>query len=129
MNPSWPTNWRYACGAIGAWALFLASVVGVAIGKDTGWPPAALMVLAVIPAITVALQFRAAYRLISAQDEFVRALTVKRMVVAAGASITLATAWSVMELAGLPHVPAWLIYPLFWGLFGVVTPMIRDARA
>jgi hypothetical protein len=129
MNPSWPANWRYVFGAIGAWALFLASVLGVAIGKDAGWPPAALTVLAVVPAITVALQFRAAYRLISAQDEFVRALTVKRMVVAAGASITLATAWSVMELAGLPHLPAWLIYPLFWGLFGVVTPMIRDARA
>ena len=129
MNPSWPTNWRYTCGAIGGWALFLASVVGVAIGKDAGWPPAGLIALAAVPAVAVALQFRAAYRLISAQDEFVRALTVKRMVVAAGASITLATAWSVMELAGLPHLPAWLIYPLFWGLFGVVTPMIRDARA
>ena len=129
MNPSWPTNWRYVFGAIGAWALFLASVVGVAIGKNASWPLAALMVLAVVPAITVALQFRAAYRLISAQDEFVRALTVKRMVVAAGASITLATAWSVMELAGLPHLPAWLIYPLFWGVFGMVTPMIRDTRA
>jgi hypothetical protein len=129
MNPSWPANGRYVFGALGAWALFLASVVGVAVGRNAGWPRAALMVLALVPAITVALQFRAAYRLISAQDEFVRALTVKRMVVAAGGSITLATAWSVLELAGLPHLPAWLIYPLFWGLFGVVTPMIRDTRA
>ena len=58
-----------------------------------------------------------------------RALTVKRMVAAAGLSITLATAWSVLELAGLPHLPAWLIYPLFWGVFGLVTPVIRDSRA
>ena len=129
MNPTWPADWRYVLGAIGAWVLFLASVVGVAIGKSAGWPMAGLMILALIPAITVALQFWAAYRLIAAQDEFVRALTVKRMAAAAGLSITLATAWSVTELAGLPHLPAWLIYPLFWGLFGLVTPMIRDARA
>ena len=129
MNPTWPADWRYVLGAIGAWVLFLACVAGVAIGKSAGWPMAGLMILALIPAITVALQFWAAYRLIAAQDEFVRALTVKRMAAAAGLSITLATAWSVTELAGLPHLPAWLIYPLFWGLFGLVTPMIRDARA
>jgi hypothetical protein len=129
MNPSWPANPRYVIGAMASWALFLAAVAGVAFGKAAGWPPAALMALAAIPAATVARQFWAAYRLIAAQDEFVRALTVKRMVVAAGLSITLATAWSVMELTGVPHLPAWLIYPLFWGLYGMVTPLIRDARA
>jgi len=129
MDPTWPTNWRYVTGAVASWALFLAAVVGVVFGKAAGWPPVALMVLAAIPAATVARQFWAAYRLIAAQDEFVRALTVKRMVVAAGLSITLATAWSVMELIGAPHLPAWLIYPLFWGLFGMVTPFIQDGRA
>lgn len=129
MNPTWPTNWRYTFGAIAAWILFLACVLGVAFGKSLGWPLATLVALALVPAVTIALQFRAAYRLIATRDEFVRALTLKRMVVAAAAAITLATAWSVMELAGLPHLPAWLIYPLFWGLFGLVTPMIRDARS
>lgn len=129
MNPSWPSDLRYVVGAIGAWALFLACVVAVAVGENAGWPRVTLVVLALIPAITVAVQFVAAYRLITAQDEFVRALTVKRMVVSAGLSITLATAWSVLELTGLPHLPAWLIYPLFWGLFGLLTPVIRDARA
>ncbi|KQY34686.1 hypothetical protein ASD21_20155 [Caulobacter sp. Root1455] len=129
MNPTWPANPRYVIGAMASWALFLACVVGVVFGRTSGWPPAALMALAAVPAATVAWQFWAAYRLIAAQDEFFRALTVKRMVVAAGLSITLATAWSVMELTGLPHLPAWLIYPLFWGLFGLVTPVIRDSRA
>ena len=129
MNPTWPTSSSYVFGAIGGWALFLASVVAVAFGRNAGWPEAGLLILGLVPAITVALQFWSAYRLISAQDEFVRALTVKRMVAAAGLSITLATAWSVLELAGLPHLPAWLIYPLFWGVFGLVTPVIRDSRA
>jgi hypothetical protein len=129
MTPTWPTDWRYVIGAVASWVLFLASVFAVVFGRHAGWPLAALVIVALVPALTVALQFRAAYRLITAQDEFVRALTAKRMVVAAGLSITLATAWSVTELAGLPHLPAWLIYPLFWGLFGMVTPLIRDSRA
>jgi len=129
MNPTWPTNWRYTLGAIAAWMLFLACVTGVTVGRASGWPLAVLVFLALVPAVTVALQFRAAYRLIAAQDEFVRALTLKRMVVAAAAAIALATAWSVMELIGLPRLPAWLIYPLFWGLFGIATPLIRDTRA
>ncbi|CAN5283035.1 hypothetical protein BH10PSE4_BH10PSE4_46450 [soil metagenome] len=129
MNPSWPSDLRYVAGAVGAWVLFLACVVAVAFGRRAGWPMAALVALALVPAITVALQFVAAYRLIAAQDEFVRALTVKRMVVAAALSITLATAWSVLELVCLPHLPTWLIYPLFWGMLGLVTPMIRNARA
>ena len=129
MNPTWPTNWRYTLSAIASWILFLACVLTVAIGRSLGWPLAALIALALVPALTVALQFRAAYRLIATQDEFVRALTLKRMVVAAAAAITLVTAWSVVEFAGLPHLPAWVIYPLFWGLFGMVTPLIRDTRA
>jgi hypothetical protein len=116
-------------GAIGGWALFLASVVAVAFGKSAGWPMAFLLALSLAPALTVVLQFWSAYRLIAAQDEFVRALTVKRMVAAAGLSIALTTAWSVMELTGARHLPAWLIYPLFWGMFGLVTPLIRDTRA
>jgi hypothetical protein len=129
MNPTWPTNWRYILCAVAAWILFLACVLGVTAGRAYAWPTAALVALALVPAVTVALQFRAAYRLIATQDEFVRALTLKRMVVAAGTTITLATAWSVTEPIGLPHLPAWLIYPLFWGVFGMVTPLVRDTRA
>jgi len=129
MTPTWPSDWRYALKAILSWTLFLACVVGVVIGRGQGWPLVALLALALVPALTVALQFRAAYRLIAKQDEFVRALTLKRMVVAAAVTITLTTGWSVMEFAGAPRLPAWLIYPLFWSLFAMVTPLVRDTRA
>ena len=124
-NFGWPGGWKYPVGAILSWVTFLSSLVALQIGLQQNWPAAALWALALVPATTVAVQFVAAYRLIARQDEFVRALTVKRMIVAAGLAITIATAWSVAESVGLPHLPAWLIYPLFWGLFGVVTPMVR----
>ena len=128
MDPPWPGGRWYAFGAVGLWALFLASLCVLLVGRSAGWPAPALWALALVPAATVAIQFFVAYRLIAAQDEFVRALTVKRMIVAAGLDITIATAWSVAELVGLPHLPAWLIYPLFWGLFGMLTPVIRGSK-
>ena len=116
-------------GATGGWILFLACVYALVIGRREGWPPAAMIALSLVPAITVALQFLAAYRRIAAQDEFVRALTAKRMIFAAAVSFTIVTAWSVGELAGLPHLPAWLVYPLFWGMLGLATPLIQRSQA
>jgi hypothetical protein len=127
-NPGWPGGWKYAVGAIVLWMTFLTSLVVLQLGRQLGWPAPALWVLALVPAATVAIQFVIAYRLIAAQDEFVRALTTKRMIVAAGLAITIATAWSVAEPIGLPHIPAWIIYPLFWGMLGVVTPIVRGSK-
>jgi hypothetical protein len=45
-------------------------------------------------------------------------------------ALVVVAAWSPLEeFFGLPHVPMWLIYPLFWGLFGVVSPFIRGSVA
>ena len=126
-NPPWPGGWKYAVGAILGWTTFLLAVVAIQVGRHYGWPAPALWALALVPAATVAVQFAIAYRLIARQDEFVRALTTKRMVMAAGLAIIITTGWSVAESVGLPHLPAWFIYPLFWGMLGVVTPFVRGS--
>ena len=127
MPPRW--GWRYIVGAVCGWLLFLAAVYALLLGRRQGWPGPTMFALSLVPAATVALQFLAAYRKIAAQDEFVRALTAKRMIFAAAVSLTMATAWSVGELAGLPHLPAWIVYPLFWGMFGLATPLIQRSQA
>jgi hypothetical protein len=126
MPPRW--GWKYILGATAGWVLFLAAVYALVVGRRAGWPEPAMLAVSMVPAVTVALQFLAAYRKIAAEDEFVRALTAKRMIFAAAVSLTLATGWSVGELAGLPHLPAWIVYPLFWGMFGLATPLIRRSQ-
>ena len=126
-TPSWPRGWNYPTVAVLLWALFLAALAAIGFGRHYGWPAPALWALALVPPATVAIQFVIAYRLIARQDEFVRALTTKRMIVAAGLAIIIVTGWSVGESVGLPHLPAWFIYPLFWGLFGMVTPFVRGS--
>jgi hypothetical protein len=43
--------------------------------------------------------------------------------------MALATFWGFGEsYADAPHVPAWMIYPLFWACFGLAAPFIRTSR-
>lgn len=124
---SWPNSPVYTITAITLWLAFLAAIFGVTWGKHNGWPDPALWALALVPAVTVIIQTFMAYSLISKQDEFVRALVAKRMLAATGATITAVVAYApFQQLLNAPEVPAWVIYPLFWGLFGMLSGLIRE---
>jgi putative oxidoreductase len=80
-------------------------------------------------AAPVAGQIWATLALMHDADEFVRALTAKRFILAAGLAIALFSAWGFMEsYAEAPHAPGWLVYPLFWACFGVAAPFVRTTR-
>jgi hypothetical protein len=62
-------------------------------------------------------------------DEFLRNLMAQRFVIASGISMALFCAWGFMEsYAGVRHAPGFLIYPLFWAAYAVVTPFIRNSH-
>lgn len=106
-------------------AINLAAILGAF--DDAAGAGAWLLGLAV--AAPVAAQIWATLMLMRDSDEFVRGLTAKRFIVAAGLAMALFSAWGFMEsYADAPHAPGWLVYPLFWGLFGLVTPLIRTSR-
>jgi hypothetical protein len=94
---------------------------------DLRGPGAWLMGLAV--AAPVAGQIWATIALMNEADEFVRALTAKRFIVASGLAMAGLSAWGFLEsYAHAPHAPGWMIYPLFWAMFGVASPLIRTSR-
>lgn len=46
-----------------------------------------------------------------------------------GAAMAIASAWGFVEsYAHAPHIPGWMIYPLFWLCFAVVSPFVRTTR-
>ena len=93
------------------------------VGKPAGWILAAAIT---VPAIG---QLWATLALLRESDEFVRLLTAKQFIVAAGLAMAAAVFWGFGEsLAGAPHMPGWMIYPLFWVVFGVTSPFIRTSR-
>ena len=91
--------------------------------KPAGW------VLAAVVSAPVIGQIWATLSLMRESDEFVRGLTAKHFILAAGLAMAVAVFWGFGEtFAGAPHIPAWLIYPLFWALYGVSSPFIRSSR-
>lgn len=92
-------------------------------GKPAAW------LLAAVVAAPVAGQIWATLRFMRDSDEFVRAVTAKQFIVSAGAAMALFSAWGFAEAyAGAPHAQGWLIYPLFWAIFGCVAPVIRSSN-
>jgi hypothetical protein len=130
VNEDWPSR-SYSIGSVLNWLMFLAVVFVLTRGEATGHLPyAARAALVLLLAISVAVQFVVAYRSVAARDEFVRGLAFKRGIAAAGITITAAVLWGLAEqFLGAPHVPMWLVYPLFWGTIGIVTPIIRSSHA
>ena len=130
MTNGWPRSFPYTIGTVANWAFFLAALWLLAWGSGEGrLPQPALWAIVLIVGASVAAQFLAAYRLIAHQDEYIRAITAKRIIAATGLTVTAAVLWGLAEqFLGMPILPMWVIYPLFWGLFGAVTPFIRDTR-
>lgn len=92
-------------------------------GKPAGWA------LAAVVAAPVVGQIWATLALMRESDEFVRMVTAKQFIIASGLAMAAATFWGFGEsFAGAPHLPSWLIYPLFWAAFGVVSPFIRSSN-
>ena len=125
-----PANRRYLARTTafitGYVAVNVAAVLG-AFDEITGTPAGTLLGLAV--AAPIAGQIWATVAFMNEADEFMRTLTAKRFIVAAGLSLALFSGWGFMESYGdAPHAPGWIIYALFWGLYGLVAPFIRTSR-
>ena len=114
--------------------LFMAGYVAVNVAAITGaFDPIvgsrAGILLGLTVAAPIAGQLWATLALMNESDEFVRALSAKRFILASGLAMALFSAWGFAESYGdAPHAPGWLIYPLFWGLFGLVSPFLKSSR-
>lgn len=125
-----PAHRRYV---IRTWA-FMVPYVAVCLSMFTGAfepilnTPAGWILAAAVSAPVIG-QIWATLSLMRESDEFVRALTAKQFIVAAGLAIAAAVFWGFGEsFAGAPHMQTWLIVPVFWALYGVVSPFIRSSR-
>ena len=93
------------------------------IGKPVAWG------LALSIAAPVVGQIWATLSLIRDSDEFVRALTAKQFIVSAGLAMAAAVLWGFGEsYADAPHLPAWLVYALFWFFWCVTAPLIKTSK-
>lgn len=120
---------RYKFRTLGFMGAYVGVNLAAIFGAFDGLRAPGGYVLALVVVAPIIGQLWATLRLLEESDEFVRGLMAKRMILASGLAIAGASAWGFMEsYADAPHLPAWLVYPLFWGCFGLVSPFVRSSR-
>ena len=125
-----PAHKRYVVRTMAFMSGYVAINVAAIFGAfDDIASPVAAWALALSVSAPVIGQIWATLALMNESDEFVRALTAKQFILASGAAMALASVWGFGEsYAAAPHIPAWIIYPLFWACFGVIAPFVRTSN-
>ena len=123
-------GWRYFVRTMAFMSGYVAVNVAAIFGAfDDIASPMAAWALALVVSAPVVGQIWATLSLMRESDEFVRAVIAKQFIIASGMAMALATMWGFGEsYADAYHLPAWIIYPLFWACFGVISPFVRSSR-
>lgn len=121
---------EYVLGTWGWMGLYTLAILGLSWGGPGALGQGPLLwAAALVPSIAIAGQLWVTLRLMRRQDEFLRLVMARRFIAAATLAFIVATAWGFLETyANLSHLPGWLIYPLFWLAFGLVSPFMRGSR-
>lgn len=128
--PKMSANTQYTIGISGtmlgyAAALF-ASILTLKAHPELSGP--VLWAIAVLPALPIGASIWVFLRYIDQVDEYVRAVTLKRFIVATGLTLFACTAWGFLEEnAGAHHFSLYLVYPVFWALYGGASALYRSA--
>lgn len=121
---------RYAIRTIAFMSGYVAVNVAAIFGAfDDIASPVAAWALALTVSAPVIGQIWATLALMRDSDEFVRAVVAKQFILASGLAMAVASVWGFGEsYAAAPHIPAWIIYPLFWACFGLIAPFVKSSN-
>lgn len=122
-------NARYVMGLSFWMVLYAAALYSSIIAIRNLHPQGALLYgLAVLPALPVGGAIWVFLKYIEAVDEYVRGVLIRRFVIATGLTLFVCTAWGFVEAnAGAHHFSLYLVYPLFWMMFGLASAFLRKA--
>lgn len=113
--------------------IFMGCYVGLNVAAMCGLVdvlgPSASWLFGLAVAVPIAAHIWAVLSLMRESDEFLRSLLARRFIVASGTAMALFCGWGFLEsYARAPHAPGWLIMPVFWAVFGAVSPFIQTTR-
>ena len=123
-------NTRYTLGIMGFMTLYVGALfLSILTIKAQNPAGPLLYALAVLPALPVGGTIWVFLRYIDKVDEYVRSVVTKRFILATGLTLFVCTAWGFLENnAGAHEFSLYLVYPLWWGLFGLSRQIYRNAQ-
>ena len=124
-------NTQYLIGISATMAGYMAALFGsiLTLKAHPELTGPALWTVAVLPALPIGGSIWVFLRYIEQVDEYVRAVTLKRFIVATGMTLFVCTAWGFLEEnAGAHHFSLYLVYPVFWAFYGGASALYRSAQ-
>lgn len=123
-----PAMGRYMRRFAPTMAAYILVLLGCVYALDA-WKPAGpmLWVLAAAPALPmIGVIVVMGLYLVEETDEFQRSILVQSLLWGIGITLAIASVWGFLENTNLvPHLPAFLWFPVFCGSFGLANPFIR----
>jgi hypothetical protein len=109
-------------------AIYVALIAFATWAHNTGaFAPPVSYLVAMSPALPIGGVIVAMMRFIDRSDEYVRAVTIRRFLVATGLTLFFCSAWGFLEsFAGALHLPLWSVFPGFWALYGAACIVVPD---
>ena len=125
-----PAHKRYVIRTVAFMSGYVAVNVAAILGAfDDIASPVAAWALALTVSAPVVGQIWATLSLMRESDEFVRAVVAKQFILASGLAMAVASVWGFGEsYADAYHLPAWIIYPLFWACYGLIAPFVKSSN-
>ena len=122
---------RYLVGTAVTMVVYAGALAFAVVARDLGWIVGPVgYLIALLPALAIVGQLVVTLRYLAEADEFIRSLTAKRFIIAASLMMALATLWGFLEtFAGLNPIPVYLVYPTFWGCYGITSAFVKSSRA
>ena len=92
-------------------------------------PPTGVLawLLAILPSLPIIGGLAAAgLYLVEEKDEFQRTIFVESMLMGIGVTLAVTTVWGFLEnFLHVPHFDLYLVFPFFWFIVGVSTPLLK----
>lgn len=125
------TNGRsYARGTMLTMGLYVLGILAAALAVRSGnVHGVALIALALVPGFAIVGQIGVTLNYLLKADEFLKALTARRLIIASMGTLAIFTVWGFLEtFAGVEGPAAWAAYCIMWGLYGVISCVERFAQ-
>jgi hypothetical protein len=123
-----PAMRRYLLRFVPAMLAYVVVLSGSILAFENLRPTGPLLwVVAVAPALPIiaVIAIMGLY-LMEERDEFQRGMSVQALLWGMGVTLAGATVWGFLENFGLvEHMPTYLAFPVFCGVFGLAQPLVR----
>ena len=124
-----PQAKSYITRTIGFMGLYILLNIAAMAGLLDGVALPARWVFAGLVGLMIGGQIWATLVMIRDSDEFIGSFLARQFILASGLSMAIFCVWGFGEsYAEAPHLPGWMIYPLFWLSFAIVSPFARRIK-